>query len=207
MKIKSKILVAVLGVFFIVAGNAFALPFNYNGSPYQNIDQGYLALYIDVPDTGIISDMNVSLIISEPYVDDMYIRLYRTDSNLVSYLFLGSNFRGNTGGTYGSYINATFDDQASEAYPRTGQVDGNYGIFKPYSPLSVFNGTELSGRWYLIIKDVSSFPDTGNDLYAWSISGTTTDVPEPATVLLLGLGLLGVAGIRRKMIIPFEVAT
>ena len=45
MKIKSNILVAVLAVFFIVAGNAFALPFNYNGSPYQNIDQDYLALY------------------------------------------------------------------------------------------------------------------------------------------------------------------
>lgn len=198
MKTKSKILVAVLAVFFIVAGNAFALPFNYNGSPYQNIDQDYLALYIDVPDTGIISDMNVSLIISEPFVDDMYIRLYRNDSKLFNYIFMGSNSGGSTGGTLGSYINATFDDQASEAYPLTGQVDGNYGIFKPYSPLSVFNGTELSGRWYLIIRDIY-FPGDGNDLFAWSISGTTTDVPEPATVLLLGLGLLGVAGIRRKI--------
>ena len=198
MKTKSKILVAVLAVFFIVAGNAFALPFNYNGSPYLDIDQDYLAFNIDVPDTGIISDINVSLIISGPFVDDMLIRLYRKDIMLVNSIFTGSNANGSTGGTLESYINATFDDQASEAYPSTGQVDGNYGIFKPYTPLSVFNGTELSGRWYLIIRDLH-FPGDGNDLFAWSISGTTTDVPEPATVLLLGLGLLGVAGIRRKI--------
>lgn len=198
MKIKSNILVAVLAVSFIVAGNAFALPFNYSGSPYQDIDQDALYLYIDVPDTGIISDMNVSLIISKPYVDDMSIRLFRNDSKLIDFIFLGSNYKGSTGGTLESYINATFDDQASEAYPRTGQLDFNYGIFKPYAPLSVFNGTELSGRWYLIIRDMV-VPGDGNDLFAWRISGTTTDVPEPATVLLLGLGLLGVAGIRRKI--------
>ncbi|NLX22802.1 MAG: PEP-CTERM sorting domain-containing protein [Phycisphaerae bacterium] len=30
-------------------------------------------------------------------------------------------------------------------------------------------------------------------------NGTITPIPEPSTMLLLGIGLMGVAGIRRKM--------
>ena len=185
---KTKILVSVVAVFFIIVGNAFAVPFDYAGSPMEDVDTyGKSLLYLNVTDTGTISDLNVSLVVSDPYVDDFYVRLYH--DGIVSRLYTGGR-----DDIQDSFINATFDDQASSNYP-TGTV---YGTFKPYTPLSVFNGDDLSGTWILALWD-SYVPDNGNDVLYWGISGTTEAVPEPSTMLLLGLGLLGVAGVRRKI--------
>lgn len=56
---------------------------------------------------------------------------------------------------------------------------------------NVWNGTEtieLSGFW----------PNNGSISHVSLYGTSTTSVPEPATLILLGLGLLGIAGIRRK---------
>ena len=116
---KTKILVSVVAVFFIIVGNAFAVPFYYEGSPKDDVDtyNGVL-LYLNVTDTGTISDLNVSLVVSDPYVDDLYIRLYHvgTMGTKFNYLYLGGR-----NDISESFIDANFDDQASSNYP-TGAV-------------------------------------------------------------------------------------
>ena len=50
---------------------------------------------------------------------------------------------------------------------------------------------EVNGQFYWLS------PYTGVEYYGWSEGHAT--VPEPATMLLFGLGLAGLAGLRRKM--------
>lgn len=72
-----------------------------------------------------------------------------------------------------------------------GTIDWSNSItLDPNDPYSVYqydqagNRIELAPGQYTLISQNTNFPST---------------VPEPATMLLLGLGLMGVLGIRRKM--------
>lgn len=61
----------------------------------------------------------------------------------------------------------------------------------------------LSGNLHVIFKNETGSVYTGSmDVSAYSVNmsyGSSSSVPEPATMLLLGLGLLGLVGVRRKI--------
>jgi hypothetical protein len=60
------------------------------------------------------------------------------------------------------------------------------------------NGNTIMGRVFYDTTALADAVDSGYGLVTEFSTGTTS-VPEPTSMLLLGLGLLGVAGIRRKL--------
>jgi subtilisin-like proprotein convertase family protein len=89
----------------------------------------------------------------------------------------------------------TFDDEAS-TFITDGSPPYGPGSFKPLSTnlLSDFDGNSLYGDWHLFIED--RFDYDGGTLNYFAIDVTV--VPEPATMLLVGSGLVGLAGLSRR---------
>lgn len=105
-------------------------------------------------------------------------------------------------GTPDNFTNTVLDDQAptnlrNGAQPYTGSFNVDHASVGA-APLSAFNGLNATGIWTLFISDLAT-ADVGT-LQAWSlqITGNATAVAEPVSMALLGVGLLGLAAVRRR---------
>lgn len=111
---------------------------------------GVTKIAIDVPDSFVISDLNVNLSVDHTYVSDLQIRLIAPSGSSVQLV----NRRG--GSQDG--LRVLFDDEATSSI---GSVTGELsGSFRPEYPLSAFDGKNAKGRWTLEITDVARL-DTG----------------------------------------------
>jgi hypothetical protein len=93
----------------------------------------------------------------------------------------------------------------------SGQIDGWYFHFNVNvlgdSTLELTSDTNpplaTEGDLTGVESNVSPYPfsaiaDNFNDLGSWSVAAVTSPVPEPISLTLLGIGLVGVVGLRRK---------
>jgi hypothetical protein len=105
----------------------------------------------------------------------------------------------------GARIQVTFDQQA----PTTVGPDFVGGTFSTLDPLAKFNGETPLGVWGLSIEDQVGGDPLGFFSFTLNVSvcdvgdtdpacQRTSAVPVPATPFLLGFGLLGLAGWRRR---------
>lgn len=99
---------------------------------------------INVPDSGSILDMTVSVDITHPYVGDLVLQLQHP--NEIDFVNLW--FRTCNTARFGN-MNLSFKD----GEPAISCGSPTIGVYAPENPLSVFNGLEMSGDWTLVLVD------------------------------------------------------
>jgi hypothetical protein len=176
---KKIIVASILALVLAISGTAMAIPTtwevteNYAPPYYINVMNGKL-LYLDLRDDGYVPGMEIN---------DFTLTINVSDG--IDCRWLPSEYIILAAGT---------------------ASNGTWSV----GDLSV--GWSLLGEWdieddgtlnFLVLSKLGDFYLNSAKLLATGDDGThfpePSQVPEPATMLLFGFGLLGIAGIRRKM--------
>ncbi len=129
-----------------------------------------------------------------------------------SFMYDGSSDRGyhirspNSEMAYMFYVELGNTGQYDTAGHHIGYPDKNNGPFINWEFAHYWSSTEVEDRadlaWYFApgdgLQDYFGKDTTFGGGFVWAVRDDVEPVPEPATMLLLGSGLVGLAGFRRK---------
>ncbi|MDL2356019.1 MAG: proprotein convertase P-domain-containing protein [Pseudomonadota bacterium] len=188
MNIKSLCL-ALVAVFTIgTAGSALAAPITlYSASaPVAICDLCTVTASVDITGHARVIDINALVDITHSYDADLVISLSHGGTTV-----LLANRRGGSGGA--DYSGTVFDDQAAVAIGAGYAYAPYAGAFKPEQALAAFFNQDAFGLWTLTVTD-SEIGDNG----VINRFGIAADLPEPGSMALFGLALMGMVSLRRK---------
>ncbi len=126
---------------------------------------------VTVPVNSVISDMNVSVNITHPRINDLYIGLLPPGATTVGQIRI--LYQQGCSSFFTAGMNTTFDDEGL-VLSCPGIAAGN--SYKPLNTLSFFDGQNSQGDWRLVIADVAPANNGTLNSFSVEICSTTTTV-------------------------------
>ncbi len=153
---------AVGNIYYAVNPTPFAIGYivtttcntytNSTAGAIPDNNTNYTVRQINVPTTGLVSDVNVAVNLTHTWLSDINIALVSPLGPQINIFNRGCDNSG-----LSDNINATFDDQGVAA-TCTATLTGN---ILPTDALSVFNGQNPQGNWLIGVRDLGA-QDTGS---------------------------------------------
>lgn len=206
-----KLLLAAAAV-ALAGTSAHALTVSQNFDPVVVVDAGDASRTVSVNRSLVISDLDVILDLtgsgdgidasgnptgnSNAYPNELSF-LLASPSGTQARLIAASTFTN----VFNSFrVTLTLDDEAAAGFGSTPAT----GTFRPYNPLSIFDGEDAFGLWTVTIIDTTNADPKSLNAVTLSFNGgdepVNAAVPLPAALPLMGLGLgaLGFTARRRR---------